>query len=57
MWFAGAHADVGGGYSGRELSDIALLWMAEQLKAAKLLIGEGLHDALTPDPLGDSHAP
>jgi uncharacterized protein (DUF2235 family) len=57
VWFAGAHADVGGGYSGRQLSDIALLWMAEQLKAAKLLIGEGLHDALTPDPLGDSHAP
>ena len=32
VWFAGAHADVGGGYknSERDLSNIALTWMAQQ---------------------------
>ena len=28
VWFAGAHADVGGGYERHELADIALYWMA-----------------------------
>lgn len=28
IWFAGAHADVGGGYKGTHLSDVALEWMA-----------------------------
>jgi uncharacterized protein (DUF2235 family) len=34
IWFAGAHADVGGGYSEAEsgLSDIALDWMMSQLE-------------------------
>ena len=27
VWFAGAHADVGGGYAEVTLSDIALIWM------------------------------
>lgn len=31
MWFAGAHSDVGGGYSEHGLSDIALAWMAGQV--------------------------
>lgn len=30
VWFAGAHADVGGGYRTRELADIPLLWMARK---------------------------
>jgi uncharacterized protein (DUF2235 family) len=30
MWFAGAHADVGGGYPDTRLSDIALNWMADE---------------------------
>ena len=30
MWFAGAHADVGGGYPDTRLSDIALNWMAAE---------------------------
>jgi uncharacterized protein (DUF2235 family) len=36
MWFAGAHADVGGGYPQAEsgLSDIALDWMMKQLETA-----------------------
>ncbi len=36
-WFVGAHADVGGGYPERELSDLALYWMQE--KAAALGLG------------------
>jgi len=28
VWFAGAHADVGGGYADTRLSDMALNWMA-----------------------------
>jgi uncharacterized protein (DUF2235 family) len=30
VWFAGAHADVGGGYRETHLSDIALNWMASE---------------------------
>ena len=32
-WFPGTHADVGGGWPETELSDIALLWMAERIQA------------------------
>lgn len=35
-WFAGAHCDVGGGYSRAGLSDLALQWMAERAKGAGL---------------------
>jgi uncharacterized protein (DUF2235 family) len=35
-WFAGAHADVGGGYSDRRLSDIALRWMQDKAAAQGL---------------------
>jgi len=31
VWFRGAHANIGGGYLDRGLSDIALSWMMEQL--------------------------
>lgn len=36
VWFAGAHADVGGGYPATEssLSDLALQWMMGQLDAS-----------------------
>ena len=33
VWFAGTHADVGGGHRETGLSDIALIWMAERLQA------------------------
>ncbi|HTU93459.1 MAG TPA: DUF2235 domain-containing protein [Gemmataceae bacterium] len=46
-WFIGAHADVGGGYLERELSDLTLLWMQE--KAAALGLG------LTPVAVGDDN--
>ena len=36
MWFAGAHADIGGGYKTRSLADIPLVCMAKQAEAARL---------------------
>jgi uncharacterized protein (DUF2235 family) len=36
VWFAGAHADVGGGYKTRALADIPLVWMARQAEAVGL---------------------
>jgi uncharacterized protein (DUF2235 family) len=51
VWFVGAHADVGGGYSAQEsrLSDIALDWMMKQLAE----VGVRLATPLTykPEPL------
>src|SRR6185295_11298064 len=51
VWFIGAHADVGGGYSAQEsrLSDIALDWMMKQLAE----VGVRLATPLTykPEPL------
>jgi uncharacterized protein (DUF2235 family) len=38
VWFAGAHADVGGGYKTRTLADIPLVWMAKQAEAAGLAL-------------------
>jgi uncharacterized protein (DUF2235 family) len=32
VWFAGVHCDVGGGYKETGLSDITLLWMADQAR-------------------------
>jgi uncharacterized protein (DUF2235 family) len=37
-WFIGAHADVGGGYDRRLLSDITLAWMQERAAGAGLII-------------------
>ena len=36
VWFAGAHADVGGGYPEPGWSNIALRWMTEEAEAAGL---------------------
>lgn len=46
LWFAGAHADVGGGYPETGLSDIALRWMADEARQAGL--------AFDPDILGQT---
>lgn len=37
-WFVGAHADVGGGYEDRHLSDITLRWMQDKAQACGLEI-------------------
>jgi len=58
VWFAGSHADVGGGFPETELSDIALLWMAERASAtAGLAVDiDGLKRTTKPNPLGLQHA-
>jgi uncharacterized protein (DUF2235 family) len=51
VWFVGAHADVGGGYSAQEsrLSDIALEWMTKQLAEVGVRIATPL--TYKPEPL------
>jgi len=51
QWFVGAHADVGGGYDSRELSDITLNWMA--VRAADC--GLALDDARIPGNVADNY--
>lgn len=56
IWFAGNHADIGGGYPENEsrLSDISLKWMIEA--ASDRLGDEGLlfdHSVLQPEPAAD----
>jgi uncharacterized protein (DUF2235 family) len=38
VWFCGMHTDVGGGYKEQDLSDIPLIWMAEEAKQFGLRI-------------------
>lgn len=58
VWFAGTHADVGGGYAETALSDIALVWMVERLEATTGLVFDRrrLADLVKPDPLGPQHS-
>lgn len=53
VWFVGAHADVGGGYSMQEsrLSDIGLEWMMKQLAEVGVRLATPL--TYTPEPLID----
>lgn len=37
-WFVGAHADVGGGYPDRKLSDLSLRWMQDRALGAGLAL-------------------
>lgn len=54
VWFAGAHADVGGGYANSYLADIPLLWMARRAEAAGLAIDWTCLPSAT-DPASPSH--
>ena len=54
VWFAGAHADVGGGYVNGLLSGVSLNWMIRKLAHSGLLP----HGAAVPqDPLEKAHDP
>ncbi|MBS0232862.1 MAG: DUF2235 domain-containing protein [Proteobacteria bacterium] len=57
VWFAGTHADIGGGWRETELSDIALLWMVERVQATTDLAidVEKLKRECRPDYLGLQH--
>lgn len=55
-WFAGVHADVGGGYPQRGLADIPLHWMAGEAMAAGLQLDLAcLPAAAALDPLAPQH--
>jgi uncharacterized protein (DUF2235 family) len=41
VWFAGVHADVGGGYAEADLSNITLAWMLEKLRLHGVLFRAG----------------
>ena len=70
VWFSGVHSDVGGGYPGTGLSDIALLWMIEKARGFGLDVtqpptvagrpkevspSESAEVEVAPDPLGPVH--
>jgi len=57
VWFAGTHADIGGGWRETDLSDIALLWMVERVQArTDLAIDiDKLKRECRPDHLGLQH--
>jgi len=56
VWFAGAHADVGGGYVTRALADIPLVWMAEKATSDGLALDWScLPDKARLNPLAATH--
>jgi uncharacterized protein (DUF2235 family) len=48
VWFAGAHADIGGGYKTRSLADIPLVWMAKQAEAEGLSLDWSVYPTRQP---------
>lgn len=50
LWFAGAHADIGGGHTQRGLPDIALEWMLKEGQACGLGIRDSAWQKLNPNP-------
>jgi uncharacterized protein (DUF2235 family) len=55
VWFRGAHADIGGGYTTHELSDITLKWMMDNMKNHGLMFHEWAAESLTPNPTATPH--
>jgi uncharacterized protein (DUF2235 family) len=59
VWFAGAHADVGGGHApdedGARLSDLPLEWMMKEATKAGLTIETHLKGELRPDARATLH--
>jgi uncharacterized protein (DUF2235 family) len=58
VFFPGVHCDVGGGYGGAALSDVAYRWMVAKAAATGLLFRDEARDPgmrLAPDPLGRLH--
>lgn len=58
VWFAGTHADVGGGWRESGLSDVTLKWMAGRVSSryGLTLDEKVLASTAYPDPLGPQHA-
>lgn len=49
VWFAGVHADVGGGHPVADLAEIPLQWMIAKAKEAGLVFGSRYFGAVAPD--------
>jgi uncharacterized protein (DUF2235 family) len=56
VWFPGAHADVGGGYTNTDLSDVALAWMASESEKNHLCLGPDPLRTIPAVPSGNVHA-
>ncbi|HTP62852.1 MAG TPA: DUF2235 domain-containing protein [Burkholderiales bacterium] len=52
-WFAGVHANIGGGYEDTGLSDIALQWMAARAEGCGLALDQGWRGKIAPDEFGE----
>lgn len=57
VWFAGAHADVGGGYDDTGLSDFALQWMLEESEKAGLPVRPDWKKQVWPEFASNPEAP
>lgn len=55
VWFAGVHADVGGGYKDAGLSHCAIRWMVDEATACGLRFEPFLLEAIQPNPLDRMH--
>lgn len=55
--FPGAHSDVGGGYVEAGLSDGALVWMINELKALNVAFAPNLPITIAPNALAVAHKP
>ena len=55
VWFAGVHADNGGGYLEHGLSDLTLAWMMDQAEAAGLKLVAGWQQKLQQNRTGKLH--
>ena len=55
VWFRGAHADVGGGYAERQLSDISLAWLERKLTAHGVQLRVPPAPPPAPNDLGPIH--
>jgi len=55
VWFAGVHADVGGGYAEPGLGHVAIRWMADEAATCGLHFERHLLETLVPDPFAPLH--
>jgi uncharacterized protein (DUF2235 family) len=55
VWFAGVHADIGGWYDERGLSNITLNWMLSKALACGLVIDQGKADRFSGNPHDKIH--
>lgn len=55
IWFAGVHADVGGGYKEHGLADIALEWMITNAQGCGATFDPGMVAQIRPDSRGVLH--